>query len=456
MAQDLLQLGCAVPTDDDATGHFFIKPKRGSDKLRAIFNGKWINAQWPWNPLHYTLPNFEALKPLLRSHHKLFFHRTDIKNFYWSFLLPPSLSSRFVFSLRSPTGSMQSYALTRPPFGWDYIPTLANTTIHAILTPSKDVLHFIYVDDILTVSLSEALCHSSASDARTALTSAGFKIHQPGSDKCSAVPEATSHFVGKTIISGSSPSIQNNSNTSLSMLFFVLIGASASLSPRALSCIAGTLQWGSMHNKFARPFFYGIHRLASLPSTARITLKRGTKAALLKAVMLADIPWTPNDMQLARPPISTTLAFVDAAISVRAASAVLQSPNGAIYTRWKLPTFCTTQQDAELYALIRTYRWLDSFLQSFCIVSDSSSSISSVLSLNTGAHASTRAQLLRSLATVLATASAPHFLAWIPSIHNPADGPSRYLPFTNSPLLIPTSLLLPPLDLSFCSFSIPE
>ncbi len=453
MAKDLLSLNCITPSTSPANGYFFIKPKRNSDKLRAIFNAIHINASWPWKPTHFSLPNFESVKPALRSHNLLYFHRTDIKNFYWSFLRPPQLQDHFTFSLRSPSNSLHTYTLTRPPFGWDYIPTIANSVITSILPHSSSSSTLTYVDDLLTISLSPTSCHSDACLAWSALTSAGFVLHEPGTDKCSLAPETSTHFVGKSIISGARPSILNTANTTTSALFFAIIGSSLPLSPRAISCISGTLQWASLHNKFARPFFYGLHRYASLPASSRIILNKGTRAAITHAAYLSSLPWTPNDITLQAPPHNTPLIFVDAAFSCSSAAACFSSPDGPKYMRWPLPKFCTSQQDAELYALTRTVRWAASLPSSHCIAADSSSSISSALSLNSGAHAASRARILRKLAICLSSLNFPIFLAWIPSELNPADAPSRLLSFSHSPSLFTSNL---PLTYSHCHFSLPS
>ena len=48
-------------------------------------------------------------------------------------------------------GSTANYALLRAPFGWDFIPYIANKTLHALLDKhaSNGFGQFIYYDDHL-------------------------------------------------------------------------------------------------------------------------------------------------------------------------------------------------------------------------------------------------------------------------------------------------------------------
>lgn len=454
MTTDLLSLKCIAPTSAEPSGYFFIRPKRGSDKLRAIFNDIYQNAKWPWSPKRYSLPNFDSLKDALRSRCTLAFHRTDIKNFYWSFLLPPSFQSAFVFNIRSPNGHIQRFSLLRPPFGWDYIPAIANTVVHSIIQQPANAEHLVYVDDIFTWSFGSADCTNAVNAARHSLLSSGFIIHAPGSDKCSAFPEHDSHFVGKRITSGTSPSISNRGNTTTTALFFAIIGTASALSAKAIACIAGSLQWASIHTRWARPFFYGLHRLACLPRKRKVFLPAGTRAGIVKAAYLCSLPWTPADLTFSRPAHSCFLAFTDAAIATHTASAAFLLQGIPHYMSWPLPQTCASQQQAELYALTRTIRWCISRKEPFCVITDSTSSINSATSLNAGIHSPDHAMLLQQLADALVSLQHPAHLAWVPSEFNPADLPSQFLPYTRSSQ--PLSLATPPITLENCSFEFPS
>ena len=340
MALNLLNTNCATLTHLSPTGSFFIKPKNNSTKLRAIFNGKHANSLAPFTPSHYSLPNFNSLKDCLCSHQPIFFHRTDISNFYWSFILPPSHTQAFIFSLLSPTGQPTNFSLTRPPFGWDYIPTISNTIMHSLLDPynSPSFHSSIYVDDILSFSsLSSKHSHHLTSQIRATLTNSNFIIHPPGSDKSSAHPETTTHFIGKNITSGTHPSISNNTTTTTTTLFYSIVASAMPLSSKQIQCMAGSFQWSTLHNFIACPFFYTLHRFSLFPKNHPITLSRGTRAALIKAHLFTTLPWTPNDLTLSYPPPNTPLFFCDASAQDLAASCTYMSANNTpLYLCWHL------------------------------------------------------------------------------------------------------------------------
>lgn len=204
MATELLDKKCIINTDAPATGHYFIQPKPNSTKIRAIFNGVHANYRDEVEPKKFTLPNFESLKPWLRAKIPLFFHRTDVQNYFWSYVLPPELQQQFVFSVRSPLGSVENFALLRAPFGWDFIPFIANETMHKILDSisSDNYVQLIYFDDHLGFSPHKNICENSTKQVRNAIGNNGFLIHPPGSDKSSLMSETATHFVGKNIVSG--------------------------------------------------------------------------------------------------------------------------------------------------------------------------------------------------------------------------------------------------------------
>eukprot|EP00026_Physarum_polycephalum_P006631 Phypoly_transcript_06681.p1 GENE.Phypoly_transcript_06681~~Phypoly_transcript_06681.p1 ORF type:complete len:216 (+),score=16.87 Phypoly_transcript_06681:1055-1702(+) len=200
---------------------------------------------------------------------------------------------------------------------------------------------------------------------------------------------------------------------------------------------------------------YALHRFALLPRHHHISLSRGTRAALIKAHLLSCHPWTPNDLTISFPPPNTPLFFCDGSIAHYSASCVYLSSYGSpLYLRWIVPPiYCTSQQLIELYTLVRSYQFASGLHSSFCLVSDSSSSIFSASSLTSGAHQPMRAKLLRLLSNSLTKSSAPTHLLWVPSEHNPADYPSRYLPFTNHPT--PFHPPLPPINFTLHFSSLP-
>jgi hypothetical protein len=125
--------------------------------------------------LHTSLFQTLTLSNHFFTHTPIFFHRTDIKNFYWSFILPTSHSSLFVFKVLSPSLVPIRLALTHPPFRWELIPTIANSVIHSIVPHYERAVNLIYVDDMLTIATVKEDCHQTVCAARNALSGAGFK-----------------------------------------------------------------------------------------------------------------------------------------------------------------------------------------------------------------------------------------------------------------------------------------
>ena len=451
MALDLVNQNCAYKTNQPATTTAFIKPKLNSTKLRAILDARPANHNQPYHPTKFKLPNISSLKQLLRTHASVFFHHTDIANFYWSFILPPSHSSKFIFALLSPSGVPQNFCLTRPPFGWDYIPTISHSILSQIIKPQvpPNLTSLLYVDDLLTASLiSPSHCHNHTSNIRQAITNNNFHIHPPGSKKSSLSPTTSVDFIGKHFTSGAQPSISNLPLTNTTTLFYTLIASTMSLKPKQIQCIAGHLQWACQHNFLSRPFFYSLHRLSLLPPHRTINLHKGTCHSLNTAFFLSSLPWTPSDISIQKPPSHTPLFFCDAAISTYTAACAFIIHSSPHYVSWTLPPhLLSNQQSAELFAI---YKTIDLALSlspssSICIMSDSVTSLHAVSSFKSGAHSPHRAYILREIALCTHSNSHPIYLQYIPSSHNPADLPSRSLPISSTPSpfhpLYPLSLL---------------
>lgn len=186
------------------------------------------------------------------------------------------MSNLFIFSLKSPSGSTVNFSLTRPPFGWNYIPTISNSIMHSIIDSFNSSIFssLIYVDDVFSFSLLPLF------------------------------PTITIHPI---------------------------VGSAMPLSPKQVQCMAGTFQWASLHNFFACPFFYSLHCFS--PST-KILLSRGARAALIKAHLLSSTPCTPNDFTIGYPPPNTPLVFCDASYTDSAAACTYISATGTpLYIR---------------------------------------------------------------------------------------------------------------------------
>lgn len=456
MTQELLSKDCiSFSPDGSPTGHYFIQPKPNSSKLRAIFHGAYANSSFPFLPSKFSLPNFESVKPYLRLLQPVFFHRTDIQNYFWSFVLPKELQSHFVFEVRDPTGVPHCFSLLRSPFGWDYIPSIANHVMHSIIDChlTDSYKHLIYYDDILGFSLTSDICNSTTNNVRSSIQQSGFVIHPPGSDKSSAIADTSTHFVGKGITSGSNPSIFNLQSTANACLFAAIVGTATKLRIKQVQSITGTLLWGTSHNKLGKPFLYGMHRICAISSSDKLWILKNTRHNCIRTFLAGNQPWTPAEILFdTSPPASVPMFFCDAAY-IHSSGGVCGIFRGIkFYLRWLIPSrYNTSQQLAELYVFVHAFRWLSRRFSSFALATDSQSTLFSAQSFNAGVKQPYRARLLSQLSQAVSSLSLPVYAGWVPSDCNPADAASRSWPFTNAPCGF-TSLL--PLDSSLCKFSL--
>lgn len=453
MVVELLDKKCISKTNAPATGHYFIQPKPNSTKIRAIFNGIFANSRDGVEPKKFSLPNFESLKPWLRSKIPLFFHRTDVQNYFWSYVLPPELQYQFVFSVIDPSGNTENFALLRAPFGWDFIPYIANETMHKILDPisSNSYSQLIYFDDHLGFSPHKNTCEYKTTHVRSSISDNGFLIHPPGSDKSSLVAETETHFVGKNIVSGKHPAIYNTEATNNSCLFASVVATAFRLSTKQIQSIAGILLWGTAHNRTGKPFMYGLHRIAAREKS-HMFIRKYTRHNCIRAFLCGQHRWTPNDIMFAIPPSNIPLFFCDGSYVDNAAAMCGLLQGVPFYVRWKIPErFCSSQQLAELYTYVHSFRWLFRRYKSFALVTDSMSTLFSVQSLNAGVAQPLRARLLGLLAVCVNKLSDVVYAGWVPSEHHPADFASRSLKFTNCPLPYSNPH---PLTSDFCKFDI--
>ena len=73
---------CVQPSSCGYHRPSFCSAKAGSSKLHAIFHGTYINFFDPNVLFCFNLPNFKAIKPMLRTGREIFIYRTDIQNYF--------------------------------------------------------------------------------------------------------------------------------------------------------------------------------------------------------------------------------------------------------------------------------------------------------------------------------------------------------------------------------------
>ena len=116
----------------------YLLPFHHTQNLREVFFNtqlrltKWIG-RVPPPPPRFSLRSWEQLSKLLVTFYPevlLYGTHIDLKNGFWSFVLPES--ARTVFRLRSgPSGRV--VGLGRLPFGWKYSPFICQHTLARIV-----------------------------------------------------------------------------------------------------------------------------------------------------------------------------------------------------------------------------------------------------------------------------------------------------------------------------------
>eukprot|EP01027_Heterolobosea_sp_BB2_P019664 GEZU01027674.1.p1 GENE.GEZU01027674.1~~GEZU01027674.1.p1 ORF type:complete len:270 (-),score=49.63 GEZU01027674.1:70-879(-) len=213
MVNELLTRGFIEPSDAQPTGNLFLVPKN-EEKSRAIFDLRPFNHSQPYLPKHFSLPNFNDIKHLIRNkpqNKKIFFTKLDVSNFYWSIVLPNQLRHKFVFQYNN-----NNYAYTRLPFGWDFSPAIAQRIINNI-KGLRHVRIFIYLDDVLIAGYNYQRCKEATITIANRLTNAGLPLNNK---KCQFEPSTEIIWLSKKI---TQDSISNDEKLDITCIAHTLI-----------------------------------------------------------------------------------------------------------------------------------------------------------------------------------------------------------------------------------------
>jgi hypothetical protein len=383
--------------------------------VRIIFDLRRLNESSQLDPAHLSLPSFDLIKHLLRSNQDghVFFSKLDISNCYWSLALPHELHHTFVFE----TPEHELFAFSRLPFGWNASVAIASRALQQLLPPlpNLDTSLTQYVDDLLIASSSRRDTKQHTLDVLANLHEAG--LHHAA--KSVIEPDTSIEWLGKTI--SSSPS--TISNTALSRaksyaqwLHFV---SSERPSQRSAMSFTGSIVWTGIHTRLHLPYLSAAHRQAF---AANHQLSDRDRNTLLKAVHLANVPWTRNELLWMPPPVDTPLAFCDATTAIGA----IVVPFKNLVVSWRIPKHASiNQQAAELWTCVQSIKLLSRHNITAALGSDSLTSLFALINLRTPSFNEARAKLLRSASTAIRQLQRPQHLFWVPSELNPADAPSR-------------------------------
>ena len=121
---------------------------KSAAQARCIADMRIYNHLWPTPPT-FRLPSLGSILPG-HTFHNLYFTKIDLKNFFWSLVLSPSVHGSFVFTIAL-GGTSSSFATRSLHFGWSWSPIIAQRTMTYLLSGVCTILAtlWIYLDDIL-------------------------------------------------------------------------------------------------------------------------------------------------------------------------------------------------------------------------------------------------------------------------------------------------------------------
>lgn len=348
----------------------------------------------------------------------------DVARCYDSLVLPSELTRRFRFALRDSNGRYAYYAFERLPFGWHWSPALAQEIVEgcvrgAVKASSPAVRSIVYIDDVLVIGPSPASVAKSVRAVCSRLSDIGFLI----SPKSNLQPSQVVEFLGLRLDASSDrvegcaamaiPSVPD-----LHRMFFS--------DPRRA---VGLINWIFPHHlPLVAPIVHAIES-GLRPSWAAA----GSVAALVPRQATVLCRGEDDFASSCSRPVSVHRRFVvycDAAAAHRLAAAVCSDGRTRV---WSIPAWLwdedeeamRQQQRAELYALVRAYRWAAASAGSRAIVvSDNVSALFAVRGMRAPSADVRRNVLLRSVLLNVPRCDRPS-LAFLKSELMPADTLSR-------------------------------
>lgn len=430
--------GSELPT----TGTLTVRPK--GPRLVPICDLRAANARFG-RPPRMPLPSRACIARIIRTVRGRaaraqaavpFFAHIDVTRCFDSFVLPPSLTSAFVFA--GPDGT--HYAYNRLPFGWSFAPHVVQRIMTQLVTAAlpRGVGAVVYIDDIVLVAPTARAAARAVSAVIRALRVAGLQV----SAKSQLVPAPRMQALG-CVWQGRAPYCRPVVGRTQMGLMHALLRRCV-FDAGQLRRFAGAVQWWAPHAlPFLSPLFAELCR-APRRAMPRPHLRPALTAALRVVFRVASCgldntaTWQPVTAPRSRPvcvPYDAAVFCDAAADCARAGYATFGAYSSRNLPRWLMRTARTraqAQQLAELFALVvatkRAIRFSHRVGRRVLVVSDSSSALLSVLRLPAHVYSPHRALLLRRV--VLARLSFPQHnvrFAYVESKHNIADAPSRGL-----------------------------
>jgi hypothetical protein len=426
----------------------YVKIKPNGSKLQVIADASLRNKALPFKPLNFVLFSCEHAKPILRTEGPTHFFSFDASNFYHAFLLPQTFQEEMPVILRiiARDGSHRALRCLRATFGDSFSPVLTHQALSDLfqvpstvyekgrdskphpcpwLDNSKD-LSVMYIDDLLEASKVLDDAHDRYLFRRSKVAERSIPV------KPASIKENVSdiEFAGKRYSGAHGLSfIANTKENSIKLIALTIRLLSMKRIPSTfLKSYIGSLSFGCMHNKIALPYLSELNTLSE-STKPDVFLQDSVRFDALLALQFAISPWSPESEL-------RWIGFQDSLPSVVVDASVEHSLVGIfIFVKekecWRgsftIPKkFNSSQQMAELYGVFIALKKGEERLgPAFNLISDSISSINSVVRIKMSPSPKTRNTLIRKIVRWAYLKPLRVAVSWVDTDHNIADGPSR-------------------------------
>jgi len=402
-----------------------IRPKPGGKKALVITDARHVIGMMGHEARSFGLPKVTELFDLNGSG-DVCFCKIDVANAYHSVKLPGMWPDLFRFMLSSKVKGTRCWKWSSLPFGWHLSPHIFQHLMQDVLSGiSSDCIRLIYLDDLLIAGSDPEQVRLAAQAVAKALTDKGFLL---SSHKCVLEPASSITWLGKSICVRAGKVCIDTPCDVLAACVTSAALASAKLRPaRLVQQTCGLVGWASGHHRLAYPWLQRAHlavisNCKFLPSVA--------SQHLSMACLLASRGADHRFFTAGSPPKFPYryVVWVDAAEVCSRVGVVVFDLESLTSHVWSLPAPGMNQQLAELYSCKVGIgkAGLLGVASEVLLVSDSKSSLHTLLKLSCRARATDRGHVLRQVSVLLLRYQVAAHLAYVKSGLNPADIPSRW------------------------------
>ena len=228
--------------------------RKSSEKVSVIFHLVDFNDTMP-RPARFSLCSWENMADRLNvwpPREPVYCTHIDLKNAFWSFVLPPKAARAFLFCFRPGGGARVMYGMCRMPFGWEFSPLLCPLALQKVIAglvpPHMMIFH--YLDDFLLMGGCPAELREVTRWVVDALKAAGFLVLP----KSVLEPTRRSFFLGKHIDTRARR-IWSHPRAYLQMVAqWLRLAMAAHPHPRHLNNVSSFFQWHVRPRRGMGPF----------------------------------------------------------------------------------------------------------------------------------------------------------------------------------------------------------